>query len=63
MRLQKVLTKIISSDQVRYIPGDMDIDILVGGNLRTLDDLMTTRKLKIPGYVVQTSKRHFIPYD
>ena len=48
LRLQKVLPKIISSDQVGYIK-----DRYIGENIRTLEDLIIyTDKFQIPGYFV-----------
>ena len=48
IRLQKILPKIVSSDQVGYISGRY-----IGENIRTIADLMTcSAKLKIPGYIV-----------
>ena len=47
LRLQKVLPKIISTDQVGYIPNRY-----IGENIRTIQDIMTYSQLhKIPGYI------------
>ena len=48
LRLQNILPKIISSDQVGYIKGRY-----IGENIRTLEDLIIyTDKFQIPGYFV-----------
>ena len=47
LRLQKVLPKIISMEQVGYIPNRY-----IGENIRTIQDIMTYSQLpKIPGYI------------
>ena len=47
LRLQKVLPKIISTDQVGYIPNRY-----IGENIRIIQDIMTYSQLhKIPGYI------------
>ena len=48
LRLQTVLPKLISTDQVGYITGRY-----IGENVRTIADIMTyTNKYKIPGHIV-----------